>query len=152
MDLKWKRDMKWNRLLTLATAMLLNSSSGLLANDDDGLVVGNPSTGSGVKSDTAKAAVAVLPVSLIKRANAKMIERLYLIGINKQQDSIIMMKDAYIREQDNIIKGFQRKLADADELNAAIASDLKKERKAHKVIGYCAGGVILGLIISLVSR
>ena len=40
----------------------------------------------------------VISISYIKQANAKMIERLYLKEICNQQDTIIKLKDKYIKE------------------------------------------------------
>ena len=53
------------------------------------------STGSELYADSAFANV---PVYLIKQANTKIIERLYLIYINNQQDSIIDMNYNYINQ------------------------------------------------------
>ena len=79
--------MKKIKLLMLVIVMLLNNLQSLvLANDN---VI--PSTGDLIQTDTA---VAVIPIYLIKQSNVKMIERLYLLEINKQQDSIIQLKEA----------------------------------------------------------
>ena len=59
------------------------------------------STGSETETDTANV---VVPVFFVKKANAKMIERIYLLKVNKLQDSIIVMKDNYINEQQSIIE------------------------------------------------
>ena len=48
------------------------------------------STGKILQSDTNKVSV---PISFIKDANAKLIERVYLLEINKQQDSIIKFQE-----------------------------------------------------------
>ena len=58
------------------------------------------STGDVIRADTT---VATVPIDLIKDANAKMIERLYLINIVNQQDSIINDKDKYITIQNDLI-------------------------------------------------
>lgn len=60
----------------------------------------NVSTGDLIRTDTAFVTV---PIDLIKDANAKMIERLYLINIVNQQDSIIIAKDKYITTQKDLI-------------------------------------------------
>jgi hypothetical protein len=108
-----------------------------------------PSTGEYIKSDTA---VATVSIYLIKQANAKMIERIYLIELSNQQDSIINMKDKYIKEQYRIITDFQKRVADTNKLNESIKKDLDKQRKRNKIITYGAGGAILGLIIGLIAK
>lgn len=125
--------------------LLLSSSKNLLGQTNDSI----PSTGKYIKSDTA---VATVPIYLIKQANAKMIERIYLIKLSNQQDSIINMKDKYIKEQYSIITDFQKRVTDTNKLNESIKKDLDKQRKRNKIITYGAGSVILGLIISLIAK
>lgn len=125
--------------------MLLSSSMNLLGQTNDSI----PSTGDYTKADTT---VATIPIYLIKQANAKMIERLYLIEINNQQDSIIDMKDKYISEQQSIITNFQKRITDVNKLNESIKKDLDKQKKRNKIITYGASGVIFGLIIGLIAK
>ena len=125
--------------------MLLSSSMNLLGQTNDSI----PSTGNYTKADTT---VATVPIYLIKQANAKMIERLYLIEINNQQDSIIDMKDKYINEQQSIITNFQKRITDVNKLNESIKKDLDKQKKRNKIITYGAGGIIFGLIIGLIAK
>lgn len=125
--------------------MLLSSSINLLGQTNDSI----PSTGDYTKADTT---VATVPIYLIKQANAKMIERIYLIEINNQQDSIIDMKDKYISEQQSIITNFQKRITDVNKLNESIKKNLDKQKKRNKIIIYGAGGVIFGLIIGLIAK
>lgn len=125
--------------------MLLSSSMNLLGQTNDNI----PSTGDYTKADTT---VAIVPIYLIKQANAKMIERLYLIEINNQQDSIIDMKDKYISEQQSIITNFQKRITDINKLNESIKKNLDKQKKRNKIITYGAGGIIFGLIIGLIAK
>lgn len=125
--------------------LLLSSSKNLLGQTNNSI----PSTGKYIKSDTA---VATVPIYLIKQANAKMIERIYLIKLSNKQDSIINMKDKYIKEQYHIITDFQKRVTDTNKLNESIKKDLDKQRKRNKIITYGAGSVILGLIISLIAK
>lgn len=125
--------------------MLLSSSMNLLGQTNDSI----SSTGDYTKADTT---VVTIPIYLIKQANAKMIERLYLIEINNQQDSIIDMKDKYISEQQSIITNFQKRIINVNKLNESIKKDLDKQKKRNKIITYGAGGVIFGLIIGLIAK
>ena len=125
--------------------MLLSSSMNLLGQTNDSI----SSTGDYTKADTT---VATFPIYLIKQASAKMIERLYLIEINNQQDSIIDMKDKYISEHQSIITNFQKRITNVNKLNESIKKDLDKQKKRNKIITYGAGGVIFGLIIGLIAK
>lgn len=125
--------------------LLLSSSKSLLGQTNDSI----PSTGDWLKADTI---VAVVPINLIKQANAKMIERLYLLEVVNQQDTIINMKDKYINEQQRIITDFQKRVNDTNKLNETIKKDLDKQKKRNKIITYGAGSIILGLIIGLIAK
>ena len=107
-----------------------------------------PSTGGVLKSDTA----VIINIDYIRLANIKMIERNYLIYITNEQDSIIDMKDKYINEQQKIIVDFQKRVTDANKLNESVKKDLEKQKTKNKIIGYGSGGIILGLIISLIAK
>lgn len=125
--------------------LLLNSSNLLLGQTNDNV----PSTGRVLQSDTTDVKV---PIYLIKQANAKMIERLYLIKINNQQDSIIDMKDKYIREQKDIIVDFQKRVNEVNRLNQKIKDDLNKQKRKNTIITCSACSAIFGLIISLIAK
>ena len=140
--------MKFNRLLVLMIVLLLSNLNSLQANNNNNNI-SCPSTGCYTRADTA---VAIIPVYLIKQANAKMIERRYLIDINKYKDSIIIMKDKYIKEQQNIIVDFQNKISISNNLNYNIKKTLDKQKRKNKIIGYSTGGIIIGLIVGLIIK
>lgn len=125
--------------------MLLSSSKSLLAQSN----TTNPSTGSELQSDTINV---IIPLYYIKQANAKMIERNYLIDITKQKDSIIILKDEYIAEQKNIISDFQSRLDSANNINININKELETETHKNKIITYGAAAIIGGLIIGLIVK
>ena len=127
--------------------LLLSNLNSLQANNNNNISC--PSTGCYTRADTA---VAIIPVYLIKQANAKMIERRYLIDINKYKDSIIIMKDKYIKEQQNIIVDFQNKISISNNLNYNIKKTLDKQKRKNKIIGYSTGGIIIGLIVGLIIK
>lgn len=125
--------------------LLLSNLNSLQANNN----ISCYSTGCYTIADTA---VAIMPVYLIKQANAKMIERRYLIDINKYKDSIIIMKDKYIKEQQNIIVDFQNKISISNNLNYNIKKTLNKQKRKNKIIGYSTGSIIIGLIVGLIIK
>ena len=126
----------------LMIVLLLFSSKSLLAQTNND----SPSTGKVLKSDTTYVTV---PVNLIKQANAKMIERLYLIDINSKQEEILKEQSYYIDEQTKIITDFKQKLVDSNNNIISIQNDLDKMKKRNKVITYGAAGVIVGLLFGV---
>lgn len=108
-----------------------------------------PSTGQIKQSDTT---VVAIPIKYIRSANVKLIERLYLLEINKQQDTLINMKDDYINEQKRIIIDFQKRVDEANKINQAVKQDLNKQKIKNKIITYGAGATIIGLIIGLICK
>ena len=130
----------------MLTIVLLLNSLNLLAQQNN---INVPLRGSECSSDTA---VAVVQINLLKKANVKMIERNYLININKEQDSIIIMKDKYINEQQKVIADFQMRVNNTNKLNESIKLDLEKQKRKNKIISYGAGGIIFGLLIGLIVK
>lgn len=107
-----------------------------------------PFTGDLIISDT----VVSVSIDYIKKANAKMIERKYLIDINKQQDSIILLKDRYIKEQSIIINDFKQKIIAANDLNKSITNSLNKQIRYNLIMLSVGSGIILGLITMLSTK
>lgn len=106
------------------------------------------STGKILQSDTNKVSV---PISYIKDANAKLIERVYLLEVNKQQDSIINLNKLYINEQSFIIKDFQIRVmkltTNVNTLNKSVAY-YKQHNAILKGISIAGiAGVILAFIL-----
>lgn len=125
--------------------LLLNCSKSYAQQTNDSI----SSTGGVECSDSA---VVDVPVILIKKANAKMIKRNYLLYITNEQDSIIRMKDKYINEQQKVITDFQKRVDSANKLNEAVKKDLEKQKTKNKIIGYGAGAAVVGLIIGLIAK
>ncbi len=130
----------------MLTIVLLLNSLNLLAQQNN---INVPLRGSECSSDTA---VAVVQINLLKKANVKMIERNYLININKEQDSIIIVKDKYINEQQKVIADFQMRVNNTNKLNESIKLDLERQKRKNKIISYGAGGIIFGLLIGLIVK
>ena len=78
--------------------------------------------------------VVTVPISYIKLANTKMIERLYLKEICNQQDTIIELKDKYIKEQQAIINSFQERIIASEELNQRLYKSIDKQRKKKRIL------------------
>lgn len=124
--------------------LLLSSLSSYAQTNDN-----HSSTGQVKESDTT---IVAIPIKYIRNANIKLIERLYLLEINKQQDTLINMKDSYINEQKRIITDFQKRVDEANKINQAVKQDLDKQKIKNKVITYSAGATIIGLIIGFICK
>lgn len=87
-----------------------------------------PLRGSEYESDTVMVAV---PISLLRQANIKLIEREYYIELNEKKDTIIKLKD----EQINI-------------LNEEV---LIKSKRAN-LFGITAAASLIGMIITILIK
>jgi len=103
------------------------------------------STGKQLQSDTSKITV---PIIYIKDANAKLIERLYLLKINKQQDSIINLNKLYINEQSNIIKDFQNKVVNITNDNNKLKTEVVKQKNKSNIF---IGTTVISLIVVTIT-
>lgn len=108
-----------------------------------------PSTGEIKLSDTTNV---IISIDYIKQANAKMVERLYLLRITNEQDSIILMKDKYINEQQKIIVDFQQRVKEANKINQQINTDLAKQHSKFNAVCWGGGGIIVALLIGLLVK
>lgn len=124
--------------------MLLSCSKSYANNLNDSI----HSTGEVILSDTT----VTISIDYIRLANAKMIERNYLLNIINEQDSIILMKDKYINEQTKIITDFQKRVSDANKINEAVRKDLEKQKRRTKIIGWSAGAAIIGVIVGIIAK
>ena len=89
----------------------------------------------------------VISISYIKQANAKMIERLYLKEICNQQDTIIKLKDKYIKEQQAIINSFQERVTTSEELNQRLYESIDRQRKKKRIfLGTTIGASLVALL------
>ncbi len=89
----------------------------------------------------------VISISYIKQANAKMIERLYLKEICNQQDTIIKLKDKYIKEQQAIINSFQERVTTSEELNQRLYKSIDRQRKKKRIfLGTTIGASLVALL------
>ena len=124
--------------------MLLSCSKSYASNLNDSILP----TGEILLSDTT----ITISIDYIRLANAKMIERNYLLNITNEQDSIIFMKDKYINEQTKIITDFQKRVSDANKINEAVRKDLEKQKRRTKIIGWSAGAAIIGVIVGIIAK
>jgi len=108
----------------------------------------NSSTGKVILYDTVYVNV---PIKFIREANVKLLERVYLIRINKQQDSIINLNNNYINNQKTTINDFGLRIIKVTDAYSKATVSLEKQKKVNtklKVITITS--VLLSLIVMLV--
>lgn len=93
-----------------------------------------------------------IPISVIKKANERLIQRKYLISIYYEQDSIIRYKNDYISYQEDIINDMQNKIVNCNQLNEELNQSLEKQKKTNKVIVYSGVGIVAGLLIGVLFK
>ena len=97
-------------------------------------------------------AYAKIPVSYIKKANIKLIERKYYIELNKQKDSIINFKNQYISSQQIIIKELSDDYYNILKVNENIKNDLENQKIKNRTFGYTIGGLIGFILLTSIIR
>lgn len=93
-----------------------------------------------------------LPISIIKKANERLIERKYLISIYYEQDSIIQFQNSYIANQSIIINDMKNRIVINNKINEDLNKALDKQKKNNKIITYSAVGVVAGLLIGILIK
>jgi hypothetical protein len=119
----------------------------LRANDVESLNDSIPSTGQQIYEDT----IVNVPISIIRKANDKMIERKYLLKVNSAQDSIIQLNNNYIIQQDSIIIDLKDRILRTNKINEELQKQYEKERKKKIVYGSVAGALAVGIVTSIVT-
>lgn len=96
--------------------------------------------------------VVFIDINDIKLANAKLLERKMLVEINAKKDTIISFKDSYILEQEKIIKDFQDKISNTNEINYNLAKNLDRQKKITYVVGGVAGAALLTTVVLILVK
>lgn len=93
-----------------------------------------------------------LPISLIKKANERLIERKYLISIYYEQDSIIQFQNSYMANQSIIINDMKNRIVINNKINEDLNKALDKQKKKNKIITYSTVGIVTGLLIGILIK
>lgn len=106
-----------------------------------------------VSSPTGKVdSLVTVPISFIKDANAKLIERKYLIEVNAQKDSVINLNKEYRVEQERIIKDFQGRVFTLNQVNANLVKQVESEKKKSIIFKGVTAGAIVVAILSFITK
>ncbi len=97
-------------------------------------------------------AYAKIPISYIKKANIKLIERKYYIELNKQKDSIINFKNQYITSQQIIIRELSNDFYNIQKINNDIKNNLKNQKSKNRVLSYTTAGLIGFILLTSIIR
>ena len=133
--------MKLLKVLSLGIVLLFNCFISWSQSGDN--VV--PSTGEVKGSDT----IVNVPISIIKEANIKLLERKYYIAISEQQDSIINLKTSYIIEQNKVIDDLQNRILKINKMNSELEEQYKKQQKRTTIAGGFAGGFAVCTVVAV---
>ena len=106
----------------------------------------------GVNNNLDSSKVAIIEVDLLRKANIKLIERKMLIEVCNQQDTIIAFKDSYILEQERIIKDFQNKVLQTNEINTELSRSLDKQKKITYIVGGVAGAALMTTVVLILVK
>lgn len=106
-----------------------------------------------ISSSTGKQdSLVTVPISFIKDANAKLIERKHLIEVNARKDSVINLYKEYNTEQESIIKGFQVKVYDLGQANQLLHKQVEKQQKRNVIYKGVTAGTIVVAILSFILK
>lgn len=103
------------------------------------------STGELIQSDST---LVTIPISYIKLANKKLIERQLLIETNLYKDSIILDYKKYINEQSKITKDFQKRIDESNRINQDLSKRLNRQQKTSLVLGSIAGASVVIIVLT----
>lgn len=129
------------------TVLLLCCSSVLRGNTTDTLSLRGMADSLSV-SDT----LVSVPISDIRSANIKMMERKMYRELVAQKDTVIAFKDSYIAEQESIIKDFQERVVQYDEINSEIAKSLERQKKVTYIVGGVAGAALITTVVFIFAK
>ena len=132
------------QVIILTILVVFNCLNSWSTNKQDNIPIGNL-----IKTDTTKV---IITIDEVRKANAKFIERLYLIQINHEKDSIILLKNNLIDRQQLVIIDFQNRLSKANDINKDIKKDLDKQKNKTKLYKSISIGAIIVAILSLIAK
>lgn len=94
----------------------------------------------------------VVPIELIRKANAKLIERKGFAQIICQQDTIIRLQKLQIKEYNNIVVDMQSRIIDANKYNEELNTAIERQRKKNKIlVGTTCGSLAVTVLVLLIK-
>lgn len=94
----------------------------------------------------------IVPIELIRKANAKLVERKYFAKIICQQDTIINLQKQEIKEYSIIVSDMQSRILDANKYNEELQVIIEKQRVKNKIfIGTTCGAIAVTALLLLLN-
>lgn len=94
----------------------------------------------------------IVPIELIRKANAKLIERKGFAQIICQQDTIIRLQKLQIKEYNNIVVDMQSRIIDANKYNEELNTAIERQRKKNKIlVGTTCGALAVTVLVLLIK-
>lgn len=94
----------------------------------------------------------IVPVELIRRANAKLIERKGFAQLIYQQDTIIRLQKLQIKEYNTIVTDMQSRIVDANKYNEELHAAIEKQKKKNRIlIGTTCGAIAVTVLVLLIK-
>lgn len=124
-------------------ALVLSCLKGWCQNDNDTIPL---------RGNADSTTMVTVGINYIKQANIKLYERKMLLEINAEKDTIIAFKDSYILEQKRIIKQFQDRVQQGNDINNELSRNLERQKKITYIIGGVAGVSIITTIILIFTK
>lgn len=94
----------------------------------------------------------IVPIELIRKANAKLIERKGFAKIICQQDTIIRLQKLQINEYNNVVIDMQSRITDANKYNEELHAAIEKQIKKNKIlVGTTCGTVAVTILVLLIK-
>lgn len=94
----------------------------------------------------------IVPVELIRKANAKLIERKGFAQIICQQDTIIRLQKLQIKEYSSIVVDMQSRIVDANKYNEELNAVIERQRKKNKIlVGTTCGALAVTVLVLLIK-
>lgn len=94
----------------------------------------------------------IVPVELIRRANAKLIERKGFAQLICQQDTIIRLQKLQIKEYNTIVTDMQSRIVDVNKYNEELHAAIERQKKKNRIlIGTTCGAVAVTILVLLIK-
>lgn len=94
----------------------------------------------------------IVPIELIRKANAKLIERKGFAKIICQQDTIIRLQKLQINEYNNVVIDMQSRITGANKYNEELHAAIEKQIKKNKIlVGTTCGTVAVTILVLLIK-
>lgn len=134
--------------MLLMIVLLLSCSSSWCRQSRDSIVI-SPSTGwLTSEASVSKDSTVTIPITYIREANIKLIERKQLIELLQVKENTIKNYQTFKIKNDSILYEYDKRFSEQELLNNELKQKLRTNKRTN-VFRYITGG-LLGAVISLI--